>query len=118
MNVAVAKTNNAQALGDVFAVARDRLPGLGAVADARQKAFEAFQRIGLPHRRMEDWKYTDLRVSMREVLPLAAMPDHAAFARAEAALKSVAVVAARRLVLVDGVFAPQLSDLAKLEISR
>ena len=115
MNVAVAKTSNAQALGDVFAVARDRLSGSGAVADARQKAFDIFQRTGLPHRRMEDWKYTDLRVSMREILPLAAMPDHAAFARAEAALKGVVVAGARRLVLVDGVFAPQLSDLAKLE---
>lgn len=115
MNVAVAKTNNAQVLGDVFAVARERLPGSGVVADARQRAFETFQRIGLPHRRMEDWKYTDLRVSMREVLPLATAPDQAAFARAEAALKDIAVVGARRLVLVDGVFAPQLSDLAKLE---
>lgn len=115
MNVAVAKTSNAQALGDVFAVARDRLPGSGAVADARQKALQTFQRIGLPHRRMEDWKYTDLRMSMREVSPLAAAPDHAAFSRAEAALKGLAVASARRLVLVDGVFAPQLSDLAKLE---
>ena len=26
---------------------------------------------GLPHRRLEDWKYTDLRALMREVLPLA-----------------------------------------------
>jgi Fe-S cluster assembly protein SufD len=115
MNVAVAKTNNAQALGDVFAVARDRLPGSAAVATARQKAFETFERTGLPHRRMEDWKYTDLRMSMREVFPLAPAPDQGAFARAEAALKSVAVAGARQLVLVDGVFAPQLSDLAKLE---
>ena len=91
MNVAVAKTNNAQALDDVFAVAGDRLPGKGAVATARRKAFETFQRIGLPHRRMEDWKYTDLRVSMRDVLPLAAAPDHAAFARAEAALKATII---------------------------
>ena len=115
MNVAVAKTNNAQALGDVFAVARDRLPGSAAVATARQKAFEIFERTGLPHRRMEDWKYTDLRMSMREVFPLAPASDHAASARAESTLKSTATDGARQLVLVDGVFAPQLSDLAKLE---
>ena len=115
MNVVVAKTNNAQALGDVFAIARDRLPGKGAVAAARQKAFETFERTGLPHRRMEDWKYTDLRMSMRDVLPLAVAPDHAAFALAEDALKLFDEDSARRLVLVDGVFAPQFSNVAKLE---
>lgn len=115
MNVAVAKTNTAHALGDTFAVARDRLTGSGVVADARQKAFEVFQRQGLPHRRIEDWKYTDLRATMSEVLPLAAAPDQATLTRAAAALKSLAVEGARQLVLVDGVFAPQLSNLGKLE---
>ena len=115
MNVAVAKTNNAQAVDDIFAVVRDRLPGEGAVTTARQKAFETFQRVGLPHRRMEDWKYTDLRVSMREVSPLASAPDSAALSRATAVLKSHAVKNARLLVLVDGVFAPQLSSVAKLD---
>ncbi len=112
MNVAVAKTNNAQAVSDLFDVARDRLPGKGAVMSARQKAFETFQRIGLPHRRLEDWKYTDLRVAMREVLPLAPAPDTASLARAAAALKSHKVEGA--LVLVDGTFAAKLSDIAKL----
>jgi len=115
MNVAVAKTNTAHALGDTFAVVRDRLPGSGVVADTRQKAFETFQKLGLPHRRIEDWKYTDLRATMREVLPLAAAPDQAALTRAAAAIKLLAVAGARQLVLVDGVFAPQLSNLGKLE---
>jgi Fe-S cluster assembly protein SufD len=74
MNVALAKTETGRALGDFFAVARDRLPGAGKVADSRRQAFEAWERAGLPHRRIEDWKYTDLRVLMREVLPLAAAP--------------------------------------------
>ena len=63
MNVALAKTETGRALSDVFAVARDRLPGAGKVAEARQQAFEAYERAGLPHRRIEDWKYTDLRVA-------------------------------------------------------
>jgi len=62
--------------------ARDRLPGAGKVADSRRQAFEAWERAGLPHRRIEDWKYTDLRVLMREVLPLAAAPDAASLTRA------------------------------------
>ena len=70
---------------------------------------------GLPHRRIEDWKYTDLRVLMREVLPLAPAPDAAALKRAAAAVKLQAVKGARRLVLVDGVFAPKLSDIGGLE---
>jgi len=74
MNVALAKTETGRALGDIFAIARDRLPGAGRVAAARQQAFEAYERAGLPHRRIEDWKYTDLRVLMRKVLPLAAVP--------------------------------------------
>ena len=115
MNLAFAKTETGRALSDAFAVARDRLPGSGKVADARQEAFEAYERVGLPHRRIEDWKYTDLRVLMREVLPLAAAPDAAALKRAGAALKLHAIEGVRRLVLVDGVFAPKLSDTGNLE---
>jgi Fe-S cluster assembly protein SufD len=110
MNLALAKTDTGRALSDVFAIARDRLPGAGKVADARRQAFEAYDRVGLPHRRIEDWKYTDLRVLMREVLPPAAAPDAAALARAGAALKLHAIEGVRRLVLVDGVFVPTLSE--------
>jgi Fe-S cluster assembly protein SufD len=115
MNLALAKTETGRALGEAFAVARDRLPGAGKVADTRRQAFESYERAGLPHRRIEDWKYTDLRVLMREVLPLAAAPDQAAFARAAAALKPHAIDGVRKLVLLDGVFVSKLSDLADLE---
>jgi Fe-S cluster assembly protein SufD len=115
MNVVLAKTETGRAVSDIFAVARDRLPGAGKVADARQQAFDAYERTGLPNRRIEDWKYTDLRVLMREVLPLAAAPDAAALARAATALKLHAIEDVRRLVLVDGAFAPKLSDTTDLE---
>jgi Fe-S cluster assembly protein SufD len=115
MNVALAKTGIGRALSDILAVARDRLPGAGKIADARQQAFEAYERAGLPHRRIEEWKYTDLRVLMREVLPLAPEPDAAALKRAAAALKLHAIEGVRRLVLVDGVFAPKLSETGNLE---
>jgi Fe-S cluster assembly protein SufD len=115
MNVVLAKTETGRALSDSFAVARDRLPGTGKVAELRRQAFDAYARVGLPHRRIEDWKYTDLRVLMRDVLPLAAPPDATALTRAETALKLHAIPGVRRLVLVDGVFAPKLSELADLE---
>ena len=112
MNVAVAKNETGRALSDSFAVACDRLPG---AAIARRAAFEAYERTGLPNRRIEDWKYTDLRALMREVLPPAPAPDAAALTRAAAALKRHAISGVRRLVLVDGVFAPGLSELGGLE---
>jgi Fe-S cluster assembly protein SufD len=115
MNLALAKNETGRALSDLFAIAGDRLPGAGAIADARRQAFDAYQRAGLPNRRVEDWKYTDLRVLMRDVLPLAAAPDAAALTRAGKALEPHAIEGVRRLVLVDGVFAPALSDMAGLE---
>jgi Fe-S cluster assembly protein SufD len=117
MNVALAKTDTAGVVARVFAAAGDRLPGGGRVADARRKAFEAFERAGLPHRRLEEWKYTDLRVLMREVLPVAGAPDAAALERARPALKACAVDGAVKLVLVDGVFAETLSDAAEAGVS-
>src|ERR1700694_3421639 len=115
MNVALAKTETGRALSDIFAVARSRLPGAGKVTDTRQQAFETYERTGLPHRRIEDWKYTDLRVLMREVLPLAPEPDAVGLKRAGSALELHAIADVRRLVLVDGVFAPKLSETAELE---
>ena len=115
MNLALAKNETGRALSDSFAVARDRLPGTGRVAEARSAAFEAYDRVGLPHRRLEDWKYTDLRALMREVLPLAPAPDAAALKRAAAAVKLQSIKGLRRLVLVDGVFVPKLSELDGLE---
>jgi Fe-S cluster assembly protein SufD len=115
MNVALAKVETGHALGEAFAVARARLPGTAKVVATREQAFAAYEAVGLPHRRMEDWKYTDLRVLMRTVLPLAAAPDAAALTRAADALQLHAIDGVRKLVLVDGVFAPKLSDLGKLE---
>src|SRR5580700_5463721 len=116
MNIALAKTETRRPVEEnLFTAARDRLPGTGKVADIRRQAFEAFERAGLPHRRLEDWKYTNLRALMREVLPLAAAPDAVALKRASAALKPHAIEGVRRLVLVDGVFAPELSETADPE---
>lgn len=115
MNLVLAKTDTMRAASDIFVAARDRLPGTGKVVEVRLRAFDAYERAGLPHRRLEDWKYTDLRALMREVLPLAAAPDATALKRSEAALAALPAVDACRLVLVDGVLAASLSNLAALE---
>ncbi|TFV34635.1 Fe-S cluster assembly protein SufD [Bradyrhizobium frederickii] len=114
MNVAVAKTGKGRAVSDLFTSAEGRLPGSPAVTAVRREAFETYERLGLPHRRIEEWKYTDLRALVGEVLPLAASPDAAALKRAADAVKVHAIDGARKLVLVDGVFAADLSDVKAL----
>jgi Fe-S cluster assembly protein SufD len=65
------KTTAEQALSAAYAAARGTLPGKGTVAALRDDAFRRFDAKGLPHRRVEEWKYTDLRTLMREAKPLA-----------------------------------------------
>jgi len=118
MNIALAKTETGRVVETIFSAARDRLPGTAKVGETRQRAFETYERAGLPNRRVEEWKYTDLRVLLREVKPLALEPDAPAIKRAKTALKSVAIKGgAIRLVLVDGAFVPELSDAAPAGVS-
>jgi Fe-S cluster assembly protein SufD len=86
-----------------------------AVAARREAAFRRFEAQGLPHRRVEEWKYTDLRALMRDVKPLAGAPDAGAKARAQSAGRILAAIDTRRVVFVDGVLVPELSDLADIE---
>ena len=109
------KTAAETALATSFAAVKDALPGASAVGALREDAFRRFETEGLPHRRVEEWKYTDLRALMREAKPLAVPPDAAAKARAKDALATLAAIDARRIVFVDGAFVPELSDLARLE---
>jgi Fe-S cluster assembly protein SufD len=113
--VAIIKTAAETALAHEFAQARARLPGDKAVAAQREAAFGVFAKEGLPHRRVEEWKYTDLRALMRDAKPLASPPDAAAKARAKSAGAILGDVEARRLVFVDGAFVAELSDLRGME---
>ena len=102
-------------LATSFAEARRKLPG---ATDLRDAAWRRFDAAGLPHRRVEEWKYTDLRALMRDAKPLADLPDAAAKARARNAGAALAPIEGRRIVFVDGTFVPELSDLANLERKR
>jgi Fe-S cluster assembly protein SufD len=104
------KTSAELALADIFATAKDCLPGGRSASTLRQAAFERFLANGLPHRHIEDWKYTDLRALMRDARPLASPPDADAKGRAMGAGRIIAGVDCRRLIVVNGTFAPDLSD--------
>jgi Fe-S cluster assembly protein SufD len=108
------KTAAESGLAEAFTALRGRLAD-GAIAARREAAFRRFEAQGLPHRRVEEWKYTDLRALMRDAKPLAGAPDAGAKARSKSAGSIFAALDARRIVFVDGALVPELSDLAKLE---
>jgi Fe-S cluster assembly protein SufD len=114
MNVEIKplKTAAEQGIAANFAAAKSHLPGGPDVAQLREDAFETFSDGGLPHRRIEEWKYTDLRALMREAAPLAKPAAAPAQVGASDPLGDVVL---RKLVFVNGRFAPDLSDLDNLE---
>jgi Fe-S cluster assembly protein SufD len=117
MNAGIRPIRTQAELGlvDIYTTSRQGLPGGSDVAAVRAAAFNHFVLSGLPHARVESWKYTDLRRLMRDAKPLAVPPDAAAMERAQDAGGLLAGLGFRRLVIVDGSFVPGLSDLADLE---
>jgi Fe-S cluster assembly protein SufD len=90
------------------------LPALGATRDLRVRALSDFIAKGLPHRRVEEWKYTDLRALIREMPALAKDADKAAIAEAKKS-SLLAKIGAREITFVNGAFVAELSDLTALE---
>ena len=117
MNAEIRPVKTAAEIGlaDLFATVCKDLPGGGAIEAIRRDAFDRFAVQGLPHSRVEAWKYTDLRRLIRDAKPLAPRPDAAAKTVAGKAGAAFAGLGFRRLLIVDGAFVPELSDLADLE---
>ena len=69
--VQVLRTKAETALADAFAAVERRLPGGDWLRQLRRAAAGAFAAEGLPHRRVEEWKFTDLRTLMRDAFPFA-----------------------------------------------
>jgi Fe-S cluster assembly protein SufD len=115
MNTTVAPMRTAAetALMERFATLKRALPGAADVLRQREEAFALLERDGLPHRRVEDWKYTDLRALMREAPPPAEPPSSRDI---EAALKMAppALIDTAKLTFINGHFAAKASDLGRL----
>ncbi|MCC0016319.1 MAG: Fe-S cluster assembly protein SufD [Rhodobiaceae bacterium] len=54
-------------LASQFAERKDALVGADTLGAGRAAAFARFEAVGLPHRRVEEFKYTDMRARLREV---------------------------------------------------
>src|SRR3954471_10837470 len=96
-----------QQLAAEWAAAKAKLPG---AAPLRNAAFERFAKAGLPTRRVEEWKYTDLRALMRDAKPLAARPGADVFDKLKDAGAGLGDLEARRIVIADGYLAPDWTD--------
>ncbi|MEN5083476.1 SufD family Fe-S cluster assembly protein [Bosea sp. TWI1241] len=105
------KTAAEQQLSQQFAQAKATLPGAGAVARLRDEAFAGFEARGLPNRRLESWRYTDLRSMLREAMPPAQAGERPQAIADRLALQTIS---GPRLVLIDGWFSAADSDLQGL----
>ncbi|CAH1662873.1 Iron-sulfur cluster assembly protein SufD [Hyphomicrobiales bacterium] len=87
---------------DLYKVVRNTLPGTQNTLKHRDEAFALIEAAGLPHRRVEEWKYTDLRSLMQEAPPLAGRPKLAETDPAIAGSKAFAAVSGARVTFVNG----------------
>ncbi len=119
MTVTIIKTKAEQQLAAQFEAAAPTLPGAGWVPAARRAAMGRFAAQGLPHRKLEAWKYTDLRVRLAQALPPAAAKPAAldAMLLASALGPGLTKLSVAKLVFVDGRFdaeasgpTPELND--------
>jgi len=83
----------------------------GWLKQRRENAMQRFAELGFPTRKQEAWRFTDLQ-------PLQRAPFPPATGTSEVAAVDIApwlyADAAHRIVLVDGVFVPELSAIGKL----
>lgn len=85
--------------------------------DVRRKAARAsFADAGFPHRRMEDWRYTDLSRLVAKVDWHPAVPHEGAVLVPEGRSNPFAGIESFKLVFVNGFFRPDLSELDGLPV--
>ncbi|MBL8569915.1 MAG: Fe-S cluster assembly protein SufD [Phreatobacter sp.] len=108
------RTAAEQSLISAYAALRAAGAPAPSVEDLRAQGYSRFEASGLPHRRVEDWKYTDLRAMMREAKPLAQAADASTLLAAKVAVGNIPRIGGSRLVMVDGFYSPELSDTGTL----
>ena len=112
----IIRTEAEQAIVQQYEDVLSGLPGGERVRSIRAAAFDKFRRAGLPHRRIEEYKYTDLRALMKRAAPPARRPVETAAAKAaREGADPLAGVNRYRVVLVDGHYFDALSDRTALE---
>jgi Fe-S cluster assembly protein SufD len=108
-------TEAAKAFIETFERERKTLPGAGlAWLDARRAvALETFAEAGLPHRRLEDWRYTDLARALDKA-SLAPAPSHrggVTVPEARAGIAAFSAIDRHVVVFANGEMQTDPSDL-------
>jgi Fe-S cluster assembly protein SufD len=108
------RTKAEEAIAAEYHARRESLPGSKEALARRDAAFAAFVGAGLPHRRVEAWKYTDLRALLRTFPPLAGEAP-AGLVDEIARTDLIGGLDRARIVIVNGLYRPDLSDLRGAE---
>ena len=103
-----ARTDAEAAYIEAFDSAELKLRG---ASDLRASAMGRFAASGLPSRRVEAWHYTDLRALLRNAAPVRAPDDFTVAMARECLNRPKAQTNSTRLVVLNGSFRPDLSDL-------
>ncbi len=99
-------------LSKLFETARQSFASEAAIS--REEAFRFFEATGLPSRRVEAFKYTDLRAAISEAAPPAEAPRLDDARAAVARATGFAGIEAARLTFVNGHLVRELSDLDRV----
>jgi len=93
-----------------FETSKSALSGSVAVTALREAAVDQIRDRGLPHRRVEEYKYSDLRAFLKSAAPLSESTDVAAAKAVLDAQDSYGELERYRIVVANGVYLPELSD--------
>jgi Fe-S cluster assembly protein SufD len=116
MNVSI-PINHTKAESDLFDRFDDvkgALPGSVAVAALREAAIDQIREKGLPHRRVEEYKYSDLRAFLKSAAPMAAAAETDAVKAFLDAENSYGDLDRYRIVIANGRYVAELSDVDAL----
>ena len=89
------------------------MPSFTNVAELRKNAFTAFEKLGIPSSRHEEWKYTNIKTKLNEQLSLTPVDS-----QVNAAVKnyiSSLPPYSFRIIFLNGVFHPELSIVPQMK---
>ncbi len=114
MTVQTVKTKAETGYLENFEAIEAKLPGPDGVRKRRRDAIGRFAALGIPGRRVEEWKYTDLRSILKDALPPSITSEQTAPGATDDVLPGLDALT---FVFVDGVQAAagQLPDGCKVE---
>ena len=114
MSISQVKSPSDEALLAVMKATQPTLPGTAEFSFLRTHALGKLEALGLPNKRVEEWKYSDFKRAMPSELSLAGDVEDARVADRLNASKLLKDMDRARLVLVNGAYRPDLSDLDAL----